>query len=316
MSDRLNSAARRLKLIILLQSKRYVTVNEIAEEFDISRRTVFRDMNMLAEMGVPVISDKDRGYSISKYGNIPPLMFTERELTTLIVGLGFLRGQVDDGLSQSARDLELKIQSVLPDHLKQFMRTTSDKVVLYPYEKESSEQKNSDTWYQIMDAIHHNKSVLFDYHSNSQNETRKRNVDPYILVYYTDHWDLIGHCNDSNSLRTFVLDRISGLETDHSSFSTRRGLGLKDLLFRGSDYIPIVVDVDERIAAAFLRALPARVNRTQKTTTGFEFEFEFNNTRWINQWLLQYGGAVRILSPKSVVEDRNELLKSLLDMDK
>jgi len=316
MSDRLNSAARRLKLIILLQSKRYVTVNEIAEEFDISRRTVFRDMNMLADMGVPVLSDKDRGYSISKYGNIPPLMFTERELTTLIVGLGFLRGQVDHGLSQSARDLELKIQSVLPDNLKQFMRTTSDKVVLYPYEKDAAEHKMTDTWYQIMDAIHHNKSVRFDYRSNSQNETRRRNVDPYILVYYTDHWDLIGHCNESKSLRTFVLDRISDVETDHSSFSTRRGLGLNDLLFRGDDYITMSVHVDETIVGAFLRALPARVSSSQKTKTGFEIEFEFNNTRWINQWLLQFGGAVRILSPDSALEDRKELLNSLLDVTK
>lgn len=316
MSDRLNSAARRLKLIILLQSKRYVTVNEIAEEFDISRRTVFRDMNMLADMGVPVLSDKDRGYSISKYGNIPPLMFTERELTTLIVGLGFLRGQVDHGLSQSARDLELKIQSVLPDNLKQFMRTTSDKVVLYPYEKDATEHKMTDTWYQIMDAIHSNKSVRFDYRSNSQNETRRRNVDPYILVYYTDHWDLIGHCNESISLRTFVLDRISDVETDHSSFSTRRGFGLTDLLYRGDDYIPIRIDVDEAISSAFLRALPARVRSSQKTKTGFEIEFEFNNTRWMNQWLLQFGGAVKILSPDSVLEDRKKLLKSLLDVIK
>jgi predicted DNA-binding transcriptional regulator YafY len=312
MSDRLNSAARRLKLIILLQSKRYVTVNEIAEEFDISRRTVFRDMNILSEMGVPVISDKDRGYSISKYGNIPPLMFTERELTTLIVGLGYLRGQVDDGLSQSARDLELKIQSVLPDHLKQFMRTTSDKVVLYPYEKDVEEQQTSDTWYQIMDAIHSNKSVSFDYRSKSQNETRRRNVDPYILVYYTDHWDLIGHCKESNSLRTFVLSRISKLDTDHSSFSTRRGLGIPELLYRGEDYIPIVVTVDDGIADAFIRSLPARVNRTEKTTTGVEIEFLFNNTRWINQWMLQFGATVRIVSPSSVVNDRKELIQSLL----
>jgi len=312
MSDRINSAARRLKLIILLQSKRYVTVNEIAEEFDISRRTVFRDMNILADMGVPVISDKDRGYSISKYGNIPPLMFTEKELSTLIVGLGFLRGQVDHGLSQSARDLELKIQSVLPDNLKQFMRTMSEKLVLYPYQKEFQELPTNEIWYAILEAIHDNKSITFDYHSKSQNETLKRNVDPYILVFYTDHWDVIGYCKDSNSLATFVLERISGVGIDHSSFATRRGLGTTELLYRGDGYIPISVLVDENISSSFLRTLPAKIVSVQKTARGLEIEFLFNNTRWMNQWLLQFGESVSILGPDNVIEDKKALLESLI----
>jgi predicted DNA-binding transcriptional regulator YafY len=316
MSDRLNSAARRLKLIILLQSKRYVTVNEIAEEFDISRRTVFRDMNMLADMGVPVLSDKDRGYSISKYGNIPPLMFTERELATLIVGLGFLRGQVDDGLSQNARDLELKIQSVIPDNLKQFMRSMSEKVILYPYEKDQDEAPKNEAWYAIMEAIHENKSLSFNYKSHTDKEIAKRTVDPYLLVYYTDHWDLIGFCYLSNSLRTFVLARISDLEIDHSSFVSRRGLSTTELLYRGDGYMSITVRVEASIANAFLRALPAQVVSIKSETACVEIVFSFNNTRWINQWLLQFGEAVTIVSPDHVVADRKELLKSLIDVTK
>ncbi|WP_372633609.1 helix-turn-helix transcriptional regulator, partial [Fodinibius sp.] len=87
----MNSSERRMKLILMLQQSNHrITVNDIAEKFDVSRRTVFRDFNALSEMNVPVTWDEYKGYGIMHGYKIPPLMFTTKELATILVGLNFV----------------------------------------------------------------------------------------------------------------------------------------------------------------------------------------------------------------------------------
>jgi predicted DNA-binding transcriptional regulator YafY len=313
MSDALNSSSRRLKLVTLLQSKRYITVNEIAEEFAISRRTVFRDINVLGEMGIPILSDRDRGYSMDRNYTVPPMMFTEKELSTLMVGLGYLKGQVDRGLSQSARDVEVKIQGILPTKLQDFMRTISNKVVLYPYYHEEIWEKSDENWYEILSAINERKSITCTYHSLKQGTISERRIDPYLLVYYTDHWDLIGFCHSSNSLRTFVLKRMSGLMVDPNSYFVRDGLSDEQIIHRQNENNRVIrILVDALVADVLTKSLPAVIKSLATVGEQTEVTFEFDNLRWINQWLLQFGKSITILEPAEMIDDRTSLLMDLL----
>lgn len=314
MSDALNSSTRRLKLIILLQSKRYLTVNEIADEFAISRRTVFRDLNVLGDMGIPIVSDRDRGYSMDRNYTVPPMMFSEKELSTLMVGLGYLKGQVDKGLSQSARDVEMKIQGILPVKLQDFMRTISQKVKLYPYYHEDVWEKADENWYEILTAINNRTAISCTYQSLAQNSISERRIDPYILVYYTDHWDVIGHCHSSNSLRTFVLKRITNLVVDTNSYFVRDGLSDAQIIHRSSNnntFIRIIVDVF--VVDRLTRSLPSLIKSIELVGDKTEITFEFDNIRWVNQWLLQFGTSVSIVEPAEMVADRKTLLQELLN---
>ncbi len=313
MSDALNSSTRRLKLVTLLQSKRYLTVNEIAEEFAISRRTVFRDINVLGEMGIPILSDRDRGYSMDRNYTVPPMMFTEKELSTLMVGLGYLKGQVDRGLSQSARDVEVKIQGILPTKLQDFMRTISTKVVLYPYYHEEIWEKTDESWYEILTAINERKSITCTYHSLKQGTISERRIDPYLLVYYTDHWDIIGMCHSTNSLRTFVLKRISHLTIDVNSYFLRDGLSDEQIIHRHNENNRVIrILVDALVADMLTKSLPAVIKSLATVGEQTEVTFEFDNPRWMNQWLLQFGNSVTIVEPTEMIEDRTSLLRELL----
>jgi predicted DNA-binding transcriptional regulator YafY len=317
MSDRINSASRRLKLITLLQSRKYLTVDEIANEFDISRRTVFRDMNILAEMNIPVISDRDRGYSFSKTHTIPPLMFNERELSTLIVGLNFLKGQVDHGLSSDARNVEMKIQSVLPNELKAFMQTVSQKVVLFPYRSDVAFERVDENWFLLLTAINQSKSIQCEYTSKSENNTTTRIIDPYLLVYYTDHWDLIGHCHSTNSLRTFVLQRVNNVSINHASFVNRRGLSTDAIIHRPTDKDQdILLQADASVIDLIRLSLPAKIAKLEPWKEGYRVQFVFDNIRWLNKWLLQFGDKITIVQPTEMIADRKILLQELLDSTK
>ncbi len=313
MSDAINSSTRRLKLVTFIQSKRYVTVDEIAAEYGISRRTVFRDIIALSEMGIPLSSDRDRGYSINSSHTMPPFMFTEKELSTLMVGLGYLKGQVDQGLSQSARDVELMILSKLNSDQKSYIRAISQSIILYPYYHERVWEKTNESWYDILTAIHKRNTISCTYHSLGQNKTTARTIDPYLLVYYTDHWDLIGKCHDSNSLRTFVLKRISDLRVDHKSYFTRDGLGNDEIIHRNaSNNLTMRVKVSVNDLDRLLLGLPAKIVDIDQQATYAVVTFDFDNVRWMNQWLLQFGASVTILEPTEMIEDRKKLLLELL----
>ena len=309
----MNSTTRRLKLITLLQSKRYITVNEIAQELGVSRRTVFRYVDALGELGIPVISDRDRGYSLDRNFTVPPMMFTKKELSTLMVGLGYLKGQVDQGLSQSARDVEIKIQGILPRDLQDFMRTIAQKVVLYPYYHEDVWEKTDENWYEILAAINARNPITCSYHSLSQNKVSQRHIDPFLLVYYTDHWDLIGWCHDSNSLRTFVLKRISDLSVDTNGYFVRDGLSDEQIIHRPkANNRTVRLNVDVSVADRLTKSLPAHIRSLTTKDNSVEVTFAFDNLRWINQWLLQFGQAVTILEPAEMIADRSSLLRELL----
>jgi len=313
MSDVINSSTRRLKLITFIQSKRYVTVNEIADEFGISRRTVFRYINVLTEMGIPLASDRDRGYSINNSHTMPPFVFTEKELSTLMVGLGYLKGQVDHGLSQSARDVELMILSKLNNDQKSYIRSISQSIILYPYHHEEVWAKTNESWYDLLTAINKRNTISCTYLSLAQNKVSERIIDPYLLVYYTDHWDLIGRCHESNSLRTFVLGRISNLSVDYKSYFTRDGLGNEDIIHRNREnYQSIHIRVDNKDVDTLLRSLPAIIETVDKREAYTDVRFGFDNLRWMNQWLLQFGSSVTIIEPSDMIEDRKSLLMELL----
>jgi predicted DNA-binding transcriptional regulator YafY len=315
MSESLNSAERRLKLITMLQAHRVgnLRVDDIACEFGVSRRTVFRDLRMLSNMSIPIESDRDYGYRMSPQNTIPPLMFSEQELSTLIVGLGFLKGQVDSGLSKEARNIELKIQSMLNERLNVYMKIISEKVVLYPYPHRSEEDEPNEHWHTLLSAIKESKAILATYTSLKTGKISERRIDPYLLVYYGDHWDLIGYCNSANSLRTFVLSRFFSVSVLSDSYITRRGYSTHDLLHRiNADYQKLWISAKTSVSERVLRSLPAIVESVELVEQEVHICFQFDNLRFINQWLLQFGNEVKVIAPDAFVKDRVLLLQELL----
>ena len=150
----MNSAERRLKLILLLQRPgRKKTVQELADIFGVSRRTIFRDFNALSEIDVPIKYDRYTGYGLVEGYKMPPLMFNSKELATIMVGLNFVKSQVDQQMVQDATGVELKIKNVLPNELKTLMTSLEEHTIVDPYLRYNSNQKKGGDWYLISAAI-------------------------------------------------------------------------------------------------------------------------------------------------------------------
>lgn len=310
----MNSSERRLKLMLLLQQPgKKKTVKELAEQFGVSRRTIFRDFNALQEINVPVTWDRYSGYGLIDGFKVPPLMFTSKELATIMVGLNFVKSQVDEGLVEDARGVELKIKEVLPDELKNFMTSLEGRTIVDPYLRFGGKKRRGGSWYLISSAIAQQKRLQFKYTTKS-GDTDIRKIDPYILVFYEDHWNVIGKSHLRGDIRNFILESIDDVLILEENYTLKSELDIEALIFRSEESShSIIVWVEKSEIERLEGNLPAKIiNRKAVNSKKIKVEFEFDNLDFINEWLLQFGSKIKIEAPKELVEKRRSLLKEML----
>jgi predicted DNA-binding transcriptional regulator YafY len=300
---------------MLQQSNNRITVNDIAEKFDVSRRTVFRDFNALSEMNVPVTWDEYNGYGIMRGYKIPPLMFTSKELATIMVGLNFVKSQVDKTLIEDAKGVELKIKEVLPEELLNFMESLGERTVVDPYLNFGPKKMEGGDWYVISNAISENRSIKFNYRSKSDEKVSSRKIDPYLIVFFRDHWNVIGHSHKRDDVRNFVLDRMSDIQIMDEDFVPHGKIDVEGLIFRSeSTSHQIEVDVHKSEEKRFKANLPAKIIKEKESKPNFiRIGFFFDNIDFINKWLLQYSENIKIVSPDILIEKRKILLEKMID---
>ena len=310
----MNSSERRLKLIMMLQqggAKK--TAQEFADYFGVSKRTIFRDLKLLGEVNVPVTWDKYSGYGVVPGFKIPPLMFSTQELATIIVGLNFVKSQVDEQLVADAKGVEVKIKNVLPVDLKEFMHSLQEKTVVDPYLKFGLKKKKGGDWYKISSAISQKRRIQFRYNSKAGvKNTRK--IDPYLLVFYKDHWNVIGFSHLRSDFRNFILDRTSEIQILDEIYEPKKNSSVEGLLFRSDgNSKKIVVEVAKPAYKRFKANLPTnKFKEIDKNSEKIKVEFFVDDLEFINTWLLQFGSEVKIEAPKELVEKRKELLTELM----
>ena len=300
-------------MLFLQQPGKKLSVEEIAKKFGVSRRTIYRDFNVLQEINVPVTWDKYTGYGLMPGYKVPPLMFTAKELATIMVGLNFVKSQIDKQLVEDAEGVKLKIKNVLPLELHSFMDSLESKTIVDPYLKFGGKKKDGGDWYLLSSAISQNKRIDFTY-TNNKGETSRRKVDPYILVFYEDHWNMIGRSHSRGDTRNFMLDKIKDLQILDENIKEETKIDIESLIFRSNEASKMVrITIEKSILERFKANLPAKIFREEiKKPKKISLSFKFDNLEYLNQWLLQFGKSIEIEEPKELVGEKRKLLKEML----
>ncbi|MDR9416673.1 MAG: YafY family protein [Gracilimonas sp.] len=311
----MNSSERRLKLMLMLQQPgKKKTAKEFAEHFGVSKRTIFRDFNALEEINVPITWDRYSGYGLIDGYKVPPLMFTSKELATIMVGLNFVKSQVDEGLVEDAKGVELKIKEVLPNDLKDFMNSLEGRTIVDPFLKFGGKKRKGGNWYLISSAIAQQKRLQFKY-TTKNGDTDIRKIDPYILVFYEDHWNVLGKSHLRGEIRNFILESIDEVIILDENYTTKSDLDIEGLIFRSQDSShSIILEVEKTEIERLEGNLPAKIIKKESLNSKIiKVEFKFDNLGFINEWLLQFGNKIKIKSPLELISKRKSLLKEMLD---
>ena len=161
----MNRIDRLHAILTHLQSKKRVTAQEIADRFNMSLRTVYRDIKALDESGVPVIGEAGSGYTIMEGYRLPPVMFTQEEAAALLLGGKLAAHMTDASVKKHFETALFKIKAVLRTTDKEQMDMLSDHIEIIrsriPEEDAPSQHLSA-----LQKAIADKRSIFILYHSN------------------------------------------------------------------------------------------------------------------------------------------------------
>ena len=204
----MNRIDRVTAILIQLQSKRVVKAQDIAERFNISLRTVYRDIKTLEEAGIPLIGETGIGYSIMDGYRLPPVMFTLDEATAFLTAEKLVEKLTDTSTDESYKSAMYKIKSVLRSTEKDYLEVMDNhiEVLNSPY---VPKEKNAHNLLQpILKSIAEKKVLNIHYFANHSQENTSRNIEPIGIFYYGTNWHLLAFCQLRNDYRDFRIDRI------------------------------------------------------------------------------------------------------------
>ncbi|TCI89959.1 helix-turn-helix transcriptional regulator [Tenacibaculum sp. M341] len=199
--------ARLTAIVIQLQSKKIVTATFLAEKFNVSVRTIYRDIRTLEASGVPIYTEEGKGYSLLENFYLPPVMFSEEEANALITAANFIDKNKDESLVQHYTNALTKIKSVLKSTQKEKVELLSERIV---FRNNIEEETSSKNLIKIQSAITSFNLIEITYLS-LENKFTKRVVEPFALYSTNENWLLIAVCRLRDDFRVFRLDHIQQL---------------------------------------------------------------------------------------------------------
>jgi predicted DNA-binding transcriptional regulator YafY len=198
-----------------LQTKRLVTASELASQFSVSVRTIYRDIRALEDAGIPIYVEEGKGYKLMEHHRRKPVMFTESEANALITAEQLVLNNKDSSFIKDYSAAIDKIKSVL-------IRDIKDKANLLSERTQFNQIKNIERTSSNLSALQFALTNFFltkiEY-TNEANETTNRTIEPFALLSTGANWLLVAWCLLRKEFRYFRLDRIRTLEVLSERFT-------------------------------------------------------------------------------------------------
>ncbi len=304
-----SQAARLHDVIRILEARYGATVDELADECGVTRRTVYRDLDAIRDAGYPLVSDPEAdGRTLYRFmtgfKKTPPITFSLDELMTLYLcrgQLGFLKG------TPFQDDLDAifgRIHSSLPPrsvaHLERIAETVSPK---FQGERDYAAKK------ELLQELR--RALLYQYrldlfYSPARRATETYRFDPYTLLFYDGALYLGGYAHNRGALRLFLVDRIEQVTVLDERFEVPEDFSAGDLT--GSAFGLINDDqqtIKVRFGSEIGHLIRERVwHPSQKLVEeedgALTLTFEASGEKEILAWLYSYLPYVEILAPESL----------------
>jgi predicted DNA-binding transcriptional regulator YafY len=310
----MNRIDRLTAILIQLQSQKVVKAEEIADRFEISTRTVYRDVKALMEAGVPIGSEAGTGYFIVDGYHLPPVMFTQDEANSLLLAGKLVEKMTDKSVRQAYTSALVKIKAVLNASEKDSLQHLDGNVEVFVRSRPEPNTEFPDNFMTAIQRAVAARKVLKITYTNSAGESTRREVEPLGVSYYGMTWHLIGWCCLRKEYRDFRADRIRDLvETGHA-FEKDAHITLKEYFQtmskdRGS--LTRVVAVFRK-SGMRNRQLYGAISQTDLGDS-IRAEFMLDNLDWMARWMLMFGTSVEVESPPEMKQKIAALVEELTE---
>lgn len=292
---------RLIGILSILLQKDVVTAASLAEQFEVSRRTINRDIEDLCRAGIPIMTRQGvhGGISIMENYKVNRTIFTTAEMQDILAGLRSLDsvngtnryGQLMEKLSAGSSDFMTGNQSILIDLSSWYKASLAPKIQT------------------IREAIDDRRELEFLYFSQ-KGETRRR-IEPYYLIFRWSSWYVWGWCGSRKDYRLFKLNRMENLQLHETHFEKRQ-VPMPDLrnerIFPGGIRAKAVFEPEckWRLVEEF------GMDCFEELEDGkLLFRADYTDKENLITWLLTFGGKARLLEPEELREEIREIIENM-----
>lgn len=281
-------------ILIYLQTKSVVTAQELATRFEVSERTIYRDLRTLENAGIPLGAEAGVGYFLDKSYRLPPVAFTREEGASLLLGAKMIESRVDVATRDEYLTALDKIRSVMEAEDQHYLNTVDSAIAVHqPKTPENS--SGQDTWLpECRAALTRSQVMVVYYEAGYSRAATERELEPIGLYYYNSHWHLIAWCRLRADYRDFRLDRVKTLSLKSEQFARREHASLQEYLQReASRELHEIVITFSFESARFVGEQRYYFGyvRERETEAGIEMTFVTPYLDYIARWLLQFAAG-------------------------
>jgi len=237
-----NALERALAILLLLSRRRVVPASELAARFEVAVRTIYRDIDRLIALGIPVEAERgaEGGFRLSGEYLSPPIALNRVETTALLVALTFVRGLETTPLKGDLEAAEAKLLAALPRPAREILARGPSIVGIErhpddifhgprPPDRPGAHQAVVDTF---LEGILAQRRVEMTHRNPKRTSERMHEVEPHGLLWDRDHWYLVGRSLEAGEIRMWRADRVSAIKVMGMAFRPIPDFDVRTMLGR------------------------------------------------------------------------------------
>ena len=290
--------SRLFRILYYLLDKGRATAPELAEKFEVSVRTIYRDVDAMSSAGIPVYVTTGRNGGIQFLDDyvLNKSLFSDSEKVEILSGLQSLSAVQYPEVDTILKKIGAVFQTRLTDWID------------VDFSRWGSVAENENRLFRLLkQAIFENREITFDYY-NSSRENGKRNVYPYKLVYKDKAWYLYAFCLLRNENRLFRLSRMKNLFLTEVHFERKTDIHQFHSVFPMPEEIGELIDLELEFALDVGYRLFDTLDDAAITEheNGYTVKLTLPENNWLYDFLMSFGDRVTIIQPESVRQSLKE----------
>ena len=291
--------SRLFEIVYLLLEKKKVTAKELAERFEVSTRTIYRDIEVLSRANIPMYATKgkDGGIGLLEEFVLNKTVLSEEEQNQILFALQGM----DKVTGQAGNDIVAKLSTIFQKEADDWL-----KIDFSNWGKEGSQKE----WFAILKkAILQKKLVQFIYF-NTDGQKTKRTVEPLQIWFKDKSWYLVSYCRQKEDYRIFKIARMKEVEVLNEHFERTLPEPSTEQK-RSFPTITLQLEISKEMAyRVYDEFEPNEI--TPKENGDFVVTVEYPENDWVYGYILSFGEAAKVLAPKTAKMRIKESLKKML----
>jgi proteasome accessory factor B len=298
---------RLFRLVLLLQSDRLPNARELAQQCEVSRRTIYRDLEVLAEAGIPVRFRPERqGYQLAKGFFLPPVALDEKEALALLVLARQWNGGDGLGLQKHAWSGAVKLVQVLAPEIRDRVLAASDPFRIGPNPSRQLSERKA-VCDAILEALARRRQLRVWYRIGDMTSEECTKLGLYRLLQRDRHWFMVGRTSLHRRVDVIGIHWVRRVVLTEDSyvipprFNVERFLERAWAVERSPMRYGVTLRFSPRAAAEVCGITWHRSQRTElRSDGGADVSFQVDGLDEILRWVLGFGDQVVVLRPQEL----------------